>query len=208
MTYLESDINIVSNRTEEISLYQFPVRISEKGILSSPEFRKHVVIDSIVLDWVSTVDSHTVGGKRIVIPHASFSPTIPIARVIGIERKAGDRTQDRLLEILSVENPRILLIHAHGAVINREWVLSVEGFGRRLINMKDFLLGPIKDQVGKTLYNLIVIDACSNDSNGVGNYTIPQAITNELNIPIFYVRGASSMLMSSERVLAEPLNRS
>lgn len=204
MPDLEKDINIITGSIEEISLYRFPVRIGDRGIISSPEFRKPVVVDSIVLDWANTVDSHTFQGKKTLIPKSSFSPTIPIARVIGIERKSDSQTQDRLLEILSVESPRILLIHAHGGVVNGEWILSIEGFGKRVINMKDFLIGPIKDQIRKTPYNLLVIDACSKDSNGVGNYIIPQDIVNVLNVPIFYVRGTSSMLVSGERVLAVP----
>jgi hypothetical protein len=55
-------------------------------------------------------------------------------------------------------------------------------------------------------YKLIVIDACSADANGVGTYVIPHQIVDELGVPIYYVRGISSVLERSDRVLTEPKN--
>ena len=200
----ETSLVLQENDTEQISFNKGPFILTESGVKFTPEFERRVRVDSIVLDWPNTVEKVTAFGETHHFEGAKFKPTISLLRVFGLERKRNDPTQDRLVNLLSSEDPRILLIYGHGKQEDGKWLLSTKGFGEELVDIEDLLKGPIKQQVSNRHYDLVVIDACSTDANGVGTYEIPQEVVDRVGVPIYYIQGTSSVLVKAERILAEP----
>ncbi|MDO8658427.1 MAG: hypothetical protein Q7K55_06805 [Candidatus Levybacteria bacterium] len=204
----ETNFVLQENDAEKISLNKGPFVLTESGIKFTPEFERKVQVDSVVLDWQNTVEKVTAFGETHHFEGAKFKPTISLLRVFGLERKRNDPTQDRLVNLLSSEDPRILLIHGHGKQKGSKWLLSAKGFGEELVDIEDFLKGPIKQQVSNKPYDLVVIDACSASASGVGTYEIPQEVVDRVGVPIYYIQGTSSVLVKAERKLAEPTIKS
>ncbi|MGD9129151.1 MAG: hypothetical protein PVJ09_01525 [Candidatus Woesebacteria bacterium] len=181
--------------------------LTESGFQFTPEFERDARVDSVILDWQHTVEEVTVFGEKHEFKDARFKPLISLTRIFGIKRDSYDSVQNRLIDILSAESPNILLIHGHGAEKQGRWIISTKGFGEKIVDVEDFLRGPIKDLTGKNKYTLIAFDACSANSEGVGTYNIPQWIVDEIGCPIYYVQGISGVLNQAERVLIEPTDK-
>lgn len=201
----ETHFVLLEGNKEKVVLHQGPFELTKTGIKFSPEFEREVQIDSIILDWSNTVENANVFGQNYKFQGAEFNPLFSLIRVFGMERHKTDPQQTRLVEILSSSDPRILLIHGHGVQQGDKWLISLQGdFGQEIVDMEDFLKDPVKKEVGTKAYDLIVLDVCSAGANGVGTYQIPQAVIDEVGVPIYYVKGISGMLVKSDRVLAEP----
>lgn len=182
-----------------------PFILSESRVIFTPEFERTVDVDSIVFDWQNTVEKVVVFGEEHKFKGETFKPTISLMRVFGIERNSRDEQQNRLVKILSKKRPRILLIHGHGGQKEGKWLLSSRGFGEELVDVEEVLTGPVKTHTQKKSYDLIVIDACSNGANGVGNYEFPQSVVNEVGVPIYYIQGVSRVSNKVRRKLVEPV---
>lgn len=200
----ETDFVFQGGDREKLTFRKGPFVMTENGVRFTPEFERDVIVDSMVLDWQNTVERTVIFGQEYAFEGEGFNPTISLMRVFGIERHKGDEQQDRLVKLLSAEEPNILLIHGHGVQKGDRWKISASGRGEELVDVEDFLRGPVKRQVEQKPYDLIVFDACSANRNGVGTYKIPQEVVDEVNTPIYYIQGISSTLYKADRILAEP----
>jgi hypothetical protein len=105
---------LIESGKEKISSHKRPFQLTEIGFKFSPEFEREVRVDSMIFDWLNTVQKVEIFGQKHEFPDARFDPLISLMRVFGIERHKSDPQQNRLVEILSSAEPTILLIHGHG----------------------------------------------------------------------------------------------